>query len=72
MSRPARWEWPAEIEPRVRLMLEVILRNRATICAPKKGVLELHFNGKHVSGRLVSQTTIGLPDDSDGEPPEAA
>jgi hypothetical protein len=58
-----------DLEPRIRRMLVLILRNRAAICEPMKGVLEIHFNGKHVSAHLTGHRVL---EDGNGEPPSAA
>lgn len=58
-----------DLEPRVRRMLALILANRASICEPAKGVLELHFSGRQVSAHLRGNLTL---DGETGEPPSAA
>lgn len=63
-------DWLADEGPRLQLMVRLILRNRAAICEPKKGVLELHFNGRHVSAHLVGYQALQIDDNS--EPPSAA
>lgn len=58
-----------DLEPRIRRMVALILRHRASICEPAKGVLELHFSGRQVSAHLRGNLTL---EDDNGEPPSAA
>lgn len=62
----------ADLDPRTRKMLQLILRNQDQICRPGRGILELHFKGYHVNARLVSHQTIALDDGENDGPPEAA
>jgi hypothetical protein len=58
-----------ELEPRIRRMCELILANRAAICDPRTGVLELHFKGGDVSAHLRGNLTLR---NEEREPPGAA
>jgi hypothetical protein len=58
-----------DLEPRIKRMVALILANRASICEPAKGVLELHFSGRQVSAHLRGNLTL---DGETGEPPGAA
>ena len=66
MSEPLRL---VDLDPRIRKMLALILRNREQIRRPKRGTLELTFHGRHVNARLIAVEPIGF---DDGPPPEAA
>ncbi len=69
MSAPLRL---ADLDPRVRLMVTLILRNQDALCKPRRGTLELKFRGRHVNAQLIAVESIGLDQDDDGRPPEAA
>ena len=57
------------LEPRIKRMLQLIVKNRAAICEPAKGELTLHFNGRHVEAHLSGRLVL---DDANGEPPKPA
>jgi len=59
------------LEPRIRRMLTVLLRNRETICRPSRGTLEFHFKGKHLEAKLTGLESLVM-DDENGEPPKPA
>lgn len=60
-----------DLEPRIQKMLRLLLRNRAAICRPTRGVLELHFRGTHLEAKLVGLERLVM-DDENGEPPQSA
>lgn len=62
----------ADLDDRIRLMLQLLLRNRDAIKRQQRGVLELRFHGRHVEAVLHSRQRLTLPDDDDNGPPEAA
>lgn len=59
------------LEPRIRRMLMVLLRNREAICRPSRGILELHFRGRHLEAKLIGLERLVM-DDENGEPPQPA
>lgn len=60
----------AGLEPRIRRMLTVLLRNQEAICRPSRGTLEFHFKGRHLEAKLTGLEPLVM--DDDGEPPSAA
>jgi hypothetical protein len=69
VSEPLRL---ADLDPRIRLMILLILGNRDQILRPQRGTLELSFHGRHVNAKLIAVEPIGLDGENGGPPPEAA
>jgi hypothetical protein len=62
----------ADLDPRIRLMVRLVLANQTAICRPKRGTLELSFHSRHVNAKLIAVEPIGLDEQDSGPPPEAA
>lgn len=58
------------LEPRIRRMLQVLLRNQEAICRPSRGTLEFHFRGKHLEAKLTGFEPLVMGEES-SEPPQA-
>jgi hypothetical protein len=68
VSEPLRL---ADLDPRIRKMIALIIRNRALIEGPCRGTLEFRFNGRHVNAKLSAVELIGLDVQEDDPPPAA-
>jgi hypothetical protein len=63
----------ADLDDRIRLILQLVLRNQREIRGQPRGVLEIKFHGRHVEAVLHSRQRLTLDeDDDDRGPPSAA
>jgi hypothetical protein len=64
----------ADLDPRMRKILQLVLRNQGQICQWDDGRLEIRFRGQHVEAFVTTRQRVDFDDDEQGSgpPPEAA